>query len=1072
MEKFTFAYHSPDTPGAPILRDEIEDKTIQKKAVSQRNLETEVEKKKFTKKDALDLIKEGNVQGLIENINEFKGLDEEIVLKMIDEGYSEYVFDFLNKVKDFPFNKDTAIKLIEPDSWYLPRFDEDRTRDASSAYVFNNPDKFGIIFNEETALELIKGGRSFAVDKYIDKFSNLGKEVAVELIRGRFSCDCVFNHTEKFNLILDKQFFLELLNYGQDYMLDVLCSYGHLNKFVGLDQEIAIKVLENKHYAADVFSGNNFNLNFDKKFAIELIDKGYGSYVIDYFDKFEGLTLDKELALHLVPHDWQYLLNNLDRFSGLNTDENCIELVNCLLKNGEVFGESDRLKQNFIEGEQIFGATKMLRYLSGNKKVSVHDVLYNFAYLIDLYKLSGLSSQEFYSNILNQVSRDDSLYEEGTAYHHLNAIIGEIDDDLKNHTIAQNLELAKEYGSLKNLTKLVEELSQPKTVISSWLNIKKYVELKDLLKRKDILNKLEELEDNGQNKLADYMETLAFHTDSKVNLNEVLSFGFTPEIFLANGDLHTPDDLQESKKPSNYTEIDNLDLSASQLRDAIIDGTIDKISAFHSFQIEYTIIPGQRKTDLRNEIKEALGSLKTNIPGKAQNARALFKKLDNYFKSQGLSFNEYLNGNQNLDNNTQNELRSFLYEKNIGLPLPKELIKMRALIGEKSDPQTILAGDDTVNCMPFGSGKNNVYMFNPNTAYFLVQIKRNFDNWKTIAQSVLTKDVDVHKPVSEILNDLRVKGEKLNEIIPEEILNQQTNYIACDNVEVNPNAKNYLSAIEGAYLDFFNEYLQHYSKEDHLNKDRVIVGPGYSDALTNLPLIKNTYLPLAPVSYSDNLRSESLCLDVIADTSLEILSKKVTLIQKPGLVKKMDLNDKIQPLTYEDSLRAAYLEGKAYADNSDFMVYLSGIENTLIAKDINNIQKGRPNLSFKYCNNNGKIGGYILAYEGIKGINDNTEGEKEPVIYVADLASDKNSPLAGGTLIEIFLQAYKENYLDKDNPLPIYAEMREATSYQLILNHLKSLSKKMGVSFQLEELGSYSIGADTMHRVIIRQKKN
>ena len=52
--------------------------------------------------------------------------------------------------------------------------------------------------------------------------------------------------------------------------------------------------------------------------------------------------------------------------------------------------------------------------------------------------------------------------------------------------------------------------------------------------------------------------------------------------------------------------------------------------------------------------------------------------------------------------------------------------------------------NDTACCMPFGSGKNNVYTYNPVCSLFTVQ-KKIGDKWRTIAQSVLTKDIDVKK---------------------------------------------------------------------------------------------------------------------------------------------------------------------------------------------------------------------------------------------------------------------------------------------------------------------------------------
>lgn len=145
------------------------------------------------------------------------------------------------------------------------------------------------------------------------------------------------------------------------------------------------------------------------------------------------------------------------------------------------------------------------------------------------------------------------------------------------------------------------------------------------------------------------------------------------------------------------------------------------------------------------------------------------------------------------------------------------------------------------------------------------------------------------------------------------------------------------------------------------------------------------------------------------------------------------------------------------------MVYLHNIENGLIAKDINNAAKDRPNMSLKYTDAGGRVRGYILAYEG--------EAEGEKVIYISDLATDKESPMAGGRLVQAFAQTYQREYLAKGNFVPIYAEAREQTSYKLISRQLERLGKELGTEFELEELETYAKGEETMHPVIIRPRK-
>lgn len=167
---------------------------------------------------------------------------------------------------------------------------------------------------------------------------------------------------------------------------------------------------------------------------------------------------------------------------------------------------------------------------------------------------------------------------------------------------------------------------------------------------------------------------------------------------------------------------------------------------------------------------------------------------------------------------------------------------------------------------------------------------------------------------------------------------------------------------------------------------------------------------------------------------------------------------------FEDSLPVAYIEGKAYRDNESLVEYLHNMENALIAKDVNNAAKKRPNMSFKYQDEQGMMHGYMLAYEG----KINKDGEE--VVYVSDLASDGNQR-AGGSLILGFTESYKRNYLDKENFVPIYAQMREKTSYAIIKKQLEKLSAGTEIHFNIEELESYNVAEDIMHRVVIRPMK-
>lgn len=176
---------------------------------------------------------------------------------------------------------------------------------------------------------------------------------------------------------------------------------------------------------------------------------------------------------------------------------------------------------------------------------------------------------------------------------------------------------------------------------------------------------------------------------------------------------------------------------------------------------------------------------------------------------------------------------------------------------------------------------------------------------------------------------------------------------------------------------------------------------------------------------------------------------------------------KVEHLTFMDSLQVAYLEGKAYHDNKSLMEYLHNMENGLIAKDINNVSKDRVNLSLKYVDDKKKMQGYILAHEG------KMDKKGENIIYIADLAANPESKMAGGRLIKEFIELYKKYYLDEGKLIPIVARAREKTSYQIILKQAEKMGKELGVKFRVEELEEEKKGEDTMHLVkIIPEKEN
>jgi hypothetical protein len=300
-------------------------------------------------------------------------------------------------------------------------------------------------------------------------------------------------------------------------------------------------------------------------------------------------------------------------------------------------------------------------------------------------------------------------------------------------------------------------------------------------------------------------------------------------------------------------------------------------------------------------------------------------------------------------------------------------------------------------------------------------------------------------------------------------------YLACDNIEVAPNYSDerYKQIIEAIYKDFFREYMTKYSSTQNLDPTKVPIGMGYTDALSTLQTESNTFIPQAPVSYSDKTGEYVYTLDLRNEENLNLILNKAvqeTEVEAQGEVPIPNIKG-LDYLTFEDTLKASYLEGKAYSDNQGLMQFLANMENSLIAKDINNAAKDRPNMSLKYTDEAGRIKGYMLSWEGH--LNDRNiqydmpNLSNEPCIYIMDLATDLESSMAGGRLIQGFIELYRQNYLDKGNLMPIFTQAREATSYKIIKKQLDRLGQSTGFAFELVELPTYKVGDDVMYPVII-----
>ena len=60
------------------------------------------------------------------------------------------------------------------------------------------------------------------------------------------------------------------------------------------------------------------------------------------------------------------------------------------------------------------------------------------------------------------------------------------------------------------------------------------------------------------------------------------------------------------------------------------------------------------------------------------------------------------------------------------------------------------------------------------------------------------------------------------------------------------------------------------------------------------------------------------------------------------------------------------------------------------------------------------------------------------------------------------------HYLEKGELVPIYAELREQTSYRLLIRKLDKLAAQFGCAVEMREFDPYYEGHERMHPVVIR----
>ncbi|MCC6221575.1 MAG: hypothetical protein IT291_10085 [Deltaproteobacteria bacterium] len=1021
---------------------------------------------------ALMLIDAGKFRAVLDNIRRCSNLNAEVAFRLIDATYSEHSsfiststsVDIILRSIDESLHADVVDKLL---------------RAGQFEAVFGNLNKFRNLNHNDIAITLLNAGELATLANNLGHLRGLDPKIANKLIDDEYvPFKRIFEHSLAFVDLKLSEIAYGLIVRGRGYEARLSLAPSDLNFDTPIAEfrdlmPVGLRDLIGVSDVSIGTLGELYEFCKDHEKLVKYLGKTPSEHLRLSREEIASPMLGGVAAVD--PVDAEILKRAGIEFANRNVDLK--EAFDILSKQSPNWSDWTSAN-NFRSAADVFGYDRMFAYLK-TPDTSIHDALYSMNDILRCYRSSGISAESFYNNILQQVRNDDQRYESGSAHDELNSIANALDLERVNET----LEVASRYKDLADLSELATILSSKKEVFSSWSNLKRYDGLRRLMNDAEILDDLRELKAEGHDSLYRFVNKLAFHKDSRVDMNKVTQFWREPESFLGlqDDEDHTPRALHDSKKPSNYIDIPHLDLTAKELRNALVDGVLDKVQVFSPLEVVYKF-RSESSGDLsvRERLRDALGSRSDVTHWNKSNAARLFQESNKVLSENGNmgsnAVKQYLNGSD-ISKEVEIALEDLLGRKELNARAGGRDISVVARIHPKSSPEGVLAGNDTACCMHFGSGKNNIYMFNPNTALFTVEVHNGDGKKRTIAQSVLTMDKDVGKSVAEIIKEANLPKARIEQILPQDVLRETKTVLACDNVEVAPNYRDskYAKIIEASYRDFFFEYMNRYGKQQGLKTDAVVIGMRNSDALQHLPQAENNFIPLAPVGYSDKVDADvyELKLDGRASSSrVRTVASDLDTPERSGLNNKSVGVAGVSALSFTDALPVSYIEGKDYHDNRSLIEYLHNMENGLIAVAINNTQKERPNLSVKYTDPEGRMRGYLFAYEGKMGDSSYDDGDsfgkQEPVVYVADFAVVEDSKLAAGKMLNAFTNLYNENYLKRGKVIPIYASMRERTSYKIMQRHLDRIANDIGIKFEVEEIGSNTIENDNMHQVVIR----
>lgn len=1020
--------------------------------------ESELVMNNFTSFDGLDsdfarkMIESGLIDRLAANLRQFNNLEARLASALISGGYSETV---IRDIKSFSESDHPQIAESLLDDPYT---------DQS---LVANLEKFKGLDHNRLVQRLIENGNGRFIAYFLEKFQGLDH---VELINKLLSADLAYYvvvNLEKFKGIDHDEIVLKLIEDKRGAGIA-----DNLDKFPSLKSEVACRLVE---YLLSTGLQSNVDLVI-AKYHPQISPESTAAIYFDasvpkdirlatetYAPGVTTLHQRARLTHSLSPTEYrEALMRNQDLATNQKPLAECFKSVlEALAKTG---GESAAVAGQMQTFAGLFGPEIAMRF-TNRPELSRHDAFMSTKALDEFLYIQAYGESEAqslmpgeysrsqqdllrrFSKVLLEVAMDDSEYYEGTAHHRFNAII----DALSITNIGTLLDEVDELdipGLKERAAKLREERFSP---LESWKGLKNAYELSNFLGKREIIKIL------GSDELPEATKTYAaaLLQHPSISLEDLTKFLTDPRAFLEAEGRHVDSNLQNAMSPARMLEVERLGLSAVDLRDALVDGTLDRLQilppAEQLYRFDASGTDWFDEGRLRAGFDQGLGRHKEKVKGLAKNAKKLFAELSGWGARNGLSKDDclaWIRSERAFPPGVDLEgLAGILYDKGFGIAEPENL-EIRARVGLKSDPSMIVAGNDTASCMPFGDGKTNVYSWGPVFAQFVVERKNEDGEWRTMAQSVLSLDFDAGRPAEEVIKGLR-NGERLPELVPLEAFAAPPRLV-CDNIEPSPNdiAAGRANIIEAAYIKFMRSYLAERAKGLGIDPALVIVGKEsyLNQDRWSFKKIDNTFVPLAPLSYTDNSGLEAYSIET--GLTAEVPSPR----------------EGVSTVTAADIMPMAFLEAKNYADNPDLVFGLYDRQHRIVGASIAAEKHGDPKLSFISRDAKGVPVGYIIGY-----LDRTTDA---PEVFIDDMAVDRSRNILAAKhamkLLDAFLEGYANHYRESGQPFPpIYAQMRETTSYRLLTRQAETLSKKFGLAIEIVEEGESSLGGETFKLVRI-----